>query len=53
MKVDLSNVQQEPTDLDVLHAKEALRAKGKGYIVEAVENHFPLKSKHNQSNQTT
>lgn len=45
MKIDLENVKEEPSDLDVLHAKEALRAKGKGYIVEAVENHFPLKSK--------
>ncbi len=44
--ITLEKKKIEPSDKDVLYAKEALRAKGKGYIVEAVENHFPLKSKY-------
>ena len=43
LDTNLENQCVEPSDEDVIHAKEALRAQGKGYIVEGVEHHFPLK----------
>ena len=30
------------SDKDVVHAKEELKTKGLGYIVEAVENHYDI-----------
>ena len=32
------------SDIDVIKAKENLKADGYGYVVEAIENHFNLKS---------
>ena len=40
---NLWHIAEEVDDHDVLMAKELLKLEGKGYVVEAVENHFKLK----------
>ena len=38
-KGNLSYFQMAPSDLHVMMAKEKLKEKGLGYVVEAIENH--------------
>ena len=40
---NLDEVLQEIDDSHVIIAKEQLKSEGKGYIVEAIENHYEMK----------
>ena len=43
-KGNLSHIAGECSDAEVIKAKEALKQKGMGYVVEAIDNHYQGKT---------